>query len=185
MDTQTTLALPAPAPTPATPATPQKPELPESQLDRRFHEAYRQKLAGRKMQEIADSFGVDRSTVWRWCRQVETEALQQLADEPVFNHIVREANRLTDVEEQAREAALNAKSDRAKVMFLGEARRAAVSRQNLLVTTGIFPKAPEQIYRITANLKPQDILAEDRTEKLPRNEAIGELIDALQRGRRV
>ena len=154
----------------------------ESSLPKQYQDAYRMKLAGRAMQEIADTFSVDRSTIWRWCRQVEAEAQSQLADEPVLNIIAREVARLTDLEEQARQGAGNSKSDRAKAMYLSEARRAAVSRQNLLTTTGIIPKAPDQIFRVTADLKPSEVI-ESPDERLPREEAIQQLIEKMQRSR--
>lgn len=140
---------------PAPTQQPQQPPVVESALPQTHHEAYRMKLAGRAIQDIAESYGVDRTTIWRWCKAVEAEARKQIAGEPVFNLIVREIIRLTDLEEQARVGAENTKSDRAKGIYLSEARRAAVARQNLLITTGIFPKAPEQVFRITANMKPQ------------------------------
>lgn len=184
--------LPAPATQPAN----QLPESPtvvtalqqvqsppnESSLPKQYQDAYRMKLAGRAMQEIADTFSVDRTTVWRWCSKVEQEAQSQLADEPVLNIIAREVARLTDLEEQARTGAEVAKSDRAKAMYLSEARRAAVSRQNLLTATGIIPRAPEQIFRVTADLKPNEVV-ESNEERLTRNEAIGQLIDKMQRSR--
>lgn len=154
----------------------------ESSLPKQYQDAYRMKLAGRAMQEIADNFSVDRSTIWRWCRQVEAEAQSQLADEPVLNIIAREVARLTDLEEQSRAGAEAAKSDRAKAMYLSEARRAAVSRQNLLTATGIIPRAPEQIFRVTADLKPNEVI-ESTDERLPRDEAIQQLIERMQRSR--
>jgi len=153
---------------------------PESGLPKTHHDAYRMKLAGRAIQDIADTYKVDRTTVWRWCKAVEQETMSQLADEPVFNLIVREVSRLTDNEEQARDGAEQTTSDRAKAMFLAEARRAAVSRQNLLITTGIFPKAPEQIYRVTATMKPKTE-NDESTELLSRAESINALIEQGRR----
>ena len=187
-------ALPAPeaAPAPATQPAPSLvatlqaigPAPTESTLPKQYNEAYRMRLAGHGMQEIADTFGVDRTTVWRWCCKVEEEAQTQLANEPIFNIVAREVSRLTDLEEQARTAAETAKSDRAKALYLSEARRAAVSRQQLLLSTGIVPKAPEQIFRVTADMKP-----DDGTRKapliIPRDEAIQQLIDSMQRVRTV
>jgi hypothetical protein len=113
---------------------------------------------------------------------VETEAINQIANEPVFNIIVREIMRLDDLERQSRAGAENTKSDRAKSMYLSEARRAAVSRQNLLVTVGIIPKAPEQIFRVTASLNPEE-RKEIPVELLTRAEAEQKLIEAMQRSR--
>ncbi|ADB15134.1 hypothetical protein Psta_0446 [Pirellula staleyi DSM 6068] len=150
-----------------------------SSLPKQYSEAYRMKLAGCSMQEIADSFSVDRTTIWRWCQKVEAEAQAQIANEPVFNIIVRELARLTDLEEQARTAAENAKSDRAKAMYISEARRAAVSRQSLLLSTGIIPKVPDQIFRVTATMKPSD-QQEQPVERLNREEAIAQIISRMQ-----
>ena len=154
----------------------------ESSLPKQYHEAYRMKLSGQSIQDIADTFSVDRVTIWRWCKAVEAEAVSQLADEPVLNIIAREVSRLTDLEEQTRAGAANTKSDRSKAMFLSEARRAAVSRQNLLIATGIIPKAPDQIFRVTADLKPTDKV-ETPEERLSRDEAIKQLIDKMQHSR--
>lgn len=173
----TILALPAiPATVTATPA----PD--ESSLPKNFHDAYKMKLSGRSVQEIADSFGVDRTTIYRWCCKVETEAQEQLANTPVFNIISQEVARLTDLEEQARQGAENTVSDRSKAMFLAEARRAAVARQNLLISVGIVPKAPEHIFRVTAEMRPGNI-GEKPFDSMPRNEALEKLVDAMQRSR--
>lgn len=187
MKTEARAVIESPSPTQASKAGGQvgQTTLPESTLDQRFNDAYRLKLAGRPIKEIADHFKVDRVTIWRWCKQVEGEALQQIADEPVFNLIVRGVARLNDIEEQARDAALKTKSDRAKVMFLGEARRAAISRHNLLITTGFFPKAPEQIFRVTASMKPHEMDVGEAGPLRDRKETIGELIEAMQRGRSI
>ena len=80
---------------------------------------------------------------------------------------------------QARERAERTNSDRAKALFLAEARRATVWRQNLLVTTGIFPKAPVQIFRVTAEMKPHD-KQERREATMSREQAIKSLIEQMQ-----
>ena len=59
-------------------------------------EAYRLKLAGHGMSEIATKLGVDRTTIWRWIQRVETEAVDQLSKRPIFNIISEEIARLTD-----------------------------------------------------------------------------------------
>ena len=183
----TTELIVAPAPPvesqPASTPTPQ-PTTPQSELDARFHAPYRMKLAGKPVQEIADSFGVCRETIWRWTKAVESEAQSQLANEPIFNMISREVARLTDLEEQARQGAETTKSDRAKAIYLSEARRAAVSRQGLLLSVGIIPKMPDQIFRVTATFKPEDGTAQP-TDRLPRNEAIAKLIESMETARRI
>lgn len=190
MDTVTLPALPVLAPAPVE-STEQPTEQAASQvgqvesaLDQRFHDAYRMKLAGRAMQDIADTFGVCRETVWRWCCKVEIEAQEQLANVPVFNIIAREVARLDDLEQQARASAEATKSDRAKAIFLSEARRAAVSRQSLLLSVGIIPKMPDQIFRVTATFKPDEGAAIP-PERIPRTEAIARLIESMETARRI
>lgn len=196
METVTVVPPPAEVPAPAPAASQPVPSTitalqaagpppTESTLPKAYHEAYRMRLAGEGMQQIADRFAVDRTTVWRWMQKVESEAQEQLANEPVFNILTREILRLTDLEEQNRQAAETAKTDRARVAYLCEARRAAVSRQALLVTTGIVPKVPEQIFRVTAEMKPDDGTRSKSEERLPRGEAIEEIISAMQRSRAV
>jgi hypothetical protein len=139
------------------------------------------KLSGLPINEIAARQGIDRVTVWRRCKAVETEAVLQLSEEPVFNQIAREVARLTDLEEKSRQAAEKTKSDRAKIGYLGEARRAATARQALLIGVGLYPKAPEQVFRINATLRPKDIRDSEKPKKLrSRPELIQDLLNKMQ-----
>lgn len=154
-----------------------------SKLTEQHHRIYRARLAGKPVKEIAEAEGIDPSTVWRKCKAVEAEAGERYT-QPVLNILTEELNRLTDLEQQARQLAETSKSDRAKQAYLGEARRAATARQGLLVTTGILPKSPEKIYQVIADNRPQEILSDDdRGPTIPRDQAISQLIDKMANAR--
>ena len=111
------------------------------------------KLAGKRISEISQSFQRNRSTLWRWFKQIEREAEKSLEGQSAFNIISQEIAGLNDIERKCRAAAETATSLRAKMQCLAEARRAATQRQNLMISVGILPKAPDQIFRITSDLR--------------------------------
>lgn len=151
--------------------------LTESTLDSRLMEAYRMKLAGQRVQTIADKFNVRRETIWRWAKQVESEFIEELSSKPVFNVLVEELRRLTDLEERSRQLSEQTKSDRAKIGYLAEARRAATARQNLLVTVGVLPKTVDRIFSVISSYKPQE--AYDPNEERSKAELFQSLVDSL------
>jgi len=171
-----TATIPAPAPTTEN-------TLPESKLPDEYHDCCKLKMAGIRINEIAKRKGIHRTTVRRRILAVEQEAREHIAQEPAINILCREIQRQTDLEEQARQAALNTRSERMKDAFLNTARRCATARTNLLLAVGILPKAPEQVFRVTADMKPTDVDAETlRRSKRSRAELIEDvlrLMDAL------
>ena len=54
---------------PAAPA--ETPALVQTELSDNYHEAYRMRLQGVAVGEIAARFGKDRATIWRWAKAVE------------------------------------------------------------------------------------------------------------------
>lgn len=157
-------------------------QLTESTLPETHHQAFAMRLQGKSVSAIAQHFGVDRTTVWRWIQKVAAEFREQLENEPTFNIFAREVQNLDDLERQARENAERTNSDRARTGFLAEARRCCTARTNLLLTCGVIPKAPEHLYRATVNLKPEDLKeSADDEENMSRQEAIAQCILRMQK----
>lgn len=159
----------------------------ESSLPKHWHEAFRLRLAGEGVSEIAAKYGVDRTTIWRWIQRVEEEAANQLAIEPVFNIISREVARLTDLETQSRAAALNCPDDsKAKIGHLDQARRCQIARTSLLLRIGLIPSLPEKVFTVINDYRPVEIgAAENAAACLSRAEAIRILVETIQKTRTI
>jgi len=118
-------------------------------------QTYRMRMT-HSVEETAKHFGITRSAVWRRCQRVEQHARELIEKTPIVNLIVQEIEALADLERQSRELAENATNDRSKLGYLGEARRARIAKQKLMLDTGILPREPTAIYSIVQNLKPTD-----------------------------
>ena len=151
---------------------------PKSELKPAMNAAYRLHLAGMKVKDIAKQLNISRISVWRYVKAVEAEAREQLENEPHFNSLVRQLLSLEDLEQQAREAAANATSDKAKAAFLGEARRASTAAANLKLATGLIAKEPEKHFHVTASLRPES--PHDAKPNRTRDELVEHLLELLQ-----
>src|SRR5262245_54353734 len=109
-------APPIPAPAATSAPAPEPPGLLESALPRDYHQAYKLRLAGIAVAEIAAKFGKDQTTIWRWCKAVENEYVNYLETTPTFNMVAEQLKRLRDIEEECRRAAANERSGRARAM---------------------------------------------------------------------
>ena len=160
---------------PAAQETPAPGKLPQH-----YYEAYRQKLAGKRINEISKNFGRDRVTVWRWHQQVQREFEKSLEGRSAFNIISEEISKLDDLEDKARRLAEQTTSHRAKLGYLAEARRCCVSRTNLLGSVGVLPKQEAStIFRLISDNRPVDTMAERaKQDTRPRDQLI---LDVLQK----
>lgn len=155
------------------------PALVETKLPDSHNQAYKLRLQGMAVGDIAAKFGVCRETIWRWCKLVEQEFLRQLETTPAFNIIAEQFKRLRDLEEENRQAAAGAKSERAKAMFFAVALKALQAQNELLLDVGILDRAPDKLFSVVTNARPQP-------DKVPREhrsrqELISDLVDKLSR----
>jgi hypothetical protein len=158
----------------------------ESSLPRHWHDAYRLRLAGEGVSNLAERFKVDRTTIWRWISRVEEEAAKQLATEPIFNIISREVARLTDLEAQSRAAALNLADDaKAKIGHLDLARRCCMARTSLLLRIGLLPALPEKVFNVINDNRPMSMLDEPAETSYTREEVIQTLIASMTKARMI
>jgi transposase-like protein len=159
--------------------TADSPALVETKLPDSHNQAYKLRLQGMAVSDIAARFGVCRETIWRWCRAVADEFTRQLETTPAFNIIAEQFKRLRDLEEENRTAAAGAKSERAKAMFFAVALKALQAQNELLLDVGILDRAPDKLFSVVTNARPQP-------EKVPREhrsrqELISDLVDKLSR----
>ena len=158
------------------------PALLETKLPDDWHKAYSFRLQGMPVGEIAQKFGVERTSIWRWAKAVETEFLDYLEQTPQFNIISEQFKRLRDLEELNRQAAAAAKSERAKAMFLQNAMKAITAQNDLLLDVGIFERAPERLFKVVQTMKPIDTeqIAQKQSNRT-REEIVASLIQQLNR----
>ena len=156
------------------------PSLLESSLPDSYHAAFKMKLAGVPVSEIAAKLGIDRTTVWRHCREVEREFAAALESSPQFNMLALEVKRLCDLEEINRTEAAKAKSERSRAMLLNNALKCCQVRQQLLLDTGIFDRVASKMFQAIVNLKPVDPKElESKQSNRTREEIVAELITRL------
>jgi predicted DNA-binding protein (UPF0251 family) len=151
----------------------------ETALDPEYHEAYKLRLSGMPVHEIAKKLGVDRTTIWRRCREVEREFASQLEKTPQFNILAVEIKRLIDLEELSRQFADNSKSERAKALHIGNAIKACQARQKLLLDAGVLEREPTKIFSAIVDLKTASQNKKKPGELRSREELIEDVIRKL------
>jgi hypothetical protein len=155
------------------------PAMVETKLPDSHNQAYKLRLQGMAVGDIAAQFGVCRETIWRWCKLVEQEFLRQLETTPAFNIIAEQFKRLRDLEEENRTAAAGAKSERAKAMFYAVALKALQAQNELLLDVGILDRAPDKLFSVVTNARPQP--QQVPREHRSREQLINDLLDKLSR----
>jgi transposase-like protein len=174
---------------PASPATltvvspvDDRPALLESKLPDEYHAVYKLRLQGVAVAEIAKRHNIDRTTVWRWCKLIESEFIDYLEKSPTFNIVAEQFKRLRETEEENRKAAACAKSERAKALFLAGALKCVEAQNDLLLNVGVFERAPERLFKVVANVKPT--ARQEEAEKLDaqtREERIARIHEMIAR----
>ena len=155
----------------------------EVYVNPRHREAYRLKLAGQKIEQIARVMKVDERTVYRWLNAYRKAYCKSMAGTPAVNLIADQAVEYAYIADEARKAADATKSETQKRGFWMVAIKAAKARQELLLETGIMPKEPERLYTLTQAMKPKE--PERREEARSREEIEQEIIEMLKYGRRM
>lgn len=156
-----------------------------SKLPDEFHETMRLKLSGVPTNEIARRQGIDRTTVYRRCSQVEQEFTQYLEGQTSFSIIAVELQRLNRIEDAAMKIVETTASDRVRDASLNTARKAIMARMDIYLKSGLVDQVPERIFQLIANLKPADFQADESGAEIhkPRAELLGDLIEALSKSR--
>ncbi|MCE9546110.1 MAG: helix-turn-helix domain-containing protein [Planctomycetia bacterium] len=143
------------APAPVLPVAPVS--LPIIDADDQHREAFRLKMAGEKPAEIAQRFGVDVSTVYRWFEKHREAYRLTLENSTSVNIIADEVARLDSLERDALKSAEQSISERAKQGHRRIALQAMKARQQLLLECGVIPKEPTKIYSVVSQMKPSEL----------------------------
>lgn len=147
-------------------------------------QAYAMRKSGRKANQIAKQFGVDKSTIYRWIEAHRDDFRQMLENTPPLNIIAQELADLETIEQEARDSAGNTKSERQKNSFLTTALKAKKVRHHLLLETGVIPKEPTKIYNVVNEMKPFDKREEKREERT-KEELVEDVLKAIKYCRRL
>ena len=129
----------------------------------RARRAFDLKMRGQRLEKIADDLGCSRSTVIRLLSDYRELYAKRLNESPAIHRISEHLAKLEGLENDARERAETAGSDRDRQGYLRLVLRAIKAQNDLMLATGLIPKEPEKIYALTHSLdsEPDD---EERTE---------------------
>jgi len=123
-------------------------------------EVYRRRLAGEKVEDLAEEFGVHRRTVWRWCKMHEEQARQELEDTPRMTIISEEIAKFQADERNYRQRAQDADNEKTRIEYLKLAGRAQADRIALLFKAGVLESAPEKLFQAVATVNPDAMTKE-------------------------
>ena len=154
----------------------------EASLPDCYYEAYKQRMAGVRVQTICTNFQRGRKAIWSWIKAVEKEFEDSLSGRGVFNCISESLANLKDLEMKARAEIESATSTNQRVNAIAEARKCCTAQNDLLTTVGILPnKSPDSIFREISDMKPGHSDAQETQRKLirSRDDLLRDTLNAL------
>lgn len=196
-------------PPPTTPEEKKRAEMKTLPDEEKWRQAWNWRMQGVPMSAIAKMFDVDVRTVHRWLARLKSEFRESFEGETAADCLAGHLMKLESLEEVCRyeanqlskdgkdfdpvtgkiienKAIHQQKGNQAK--FLKIALECEAAQIKMLQEVGVLPqREPERMYRSMADegrLQVEDDKRDDR-EPRDRKETIGELIDALQNGRRL
>ena len=156
-------------------------EVQETQFPPQWQTQFKMKMQGYSLCEIARRTGQDRTTVARHVKAIAEQAAGRLSNRSAFNILSEELDKLEQLEEDLQALAEKATSDRAKVQYLESKRKCLRQRQQLELSSGIIPRAPDQIFKVIKTYRPVGEADGGRATTRTREELINDVLEKMAR----
>ena len=156
-------------------------EVQETQFPPQWQTQYKLKMQGYSYCEIARRTGQDRTTVARHCGQIAAQAAGRLSERDSFNILCEELARLDQLEEDLQALACKATSDRAKAVYLEIKRKTLSQRAALMLSAGIIPRVPDQIFKVIKTYRPEGETDTGQRSNRTRDELINDVLEKMAR----